>query len=198
MVDSQTSPQLAAAQDDKAAMQYGKPEFKWNPPKIAWKLVLVGVLILLCAGAIILYGALKLSDGTLAYLGLHSRVDFIASAAKFAAMFGAGFWAAALVILLHQRELAQASLRKSDAEIRDFDAKFRKTEADIQESGLRAKNLEAKTLADLRETETKIRQLELAMKRQPIAELLGQYLSDLPDQTAMHDRQGASHQALGA
>lgn len=156
MVHSQTSPQLAG--------ELGKPEFEWKSPRIWWKLVVVGVLILLCSGGI-LFGALLVSDDILAFLGLHTRANFIASAAKFATVFGVGFWAAALVILLHQRELAQASLRKSDAEVRDYDVKIKRAEAEIRESELR---LEVQALTGIREAEAKLRQLELAMKTQAI------------------------------
>jgi hypothetical protein len=107
----------------------GKPGFEWKKPRIWRKLLCVGMLVVLGA-AVLVYWALHLDDATFSLLGLKTRAALIESSAKFVAVFGAAFWAAALVILLHQRELAQESLRKSDAEIR-------KLELDMKRLGAR-------------------------------------------------------------
>jgi hypothetical protein len=58
---------------------------------------------------------------------------------KIVVAIGAGAWAVALFLLLRQRELAQAALRKSEAELRDIEKQGKVADAQILDLELKAK-----------------------------------------------------------
>jgi hypothetical protein len=72
-------------------------------------------------------------------MDLQAWVGLIELGLKIVAVLGAGVWAVALLFLLRQRELSQAALRRSEAEIRDFELKARHVDAQIRELELKAK-----------------------------------------------------------
>jgi hypothetical protein len=72
-------------------------------------------------------------------MDLKTWVELIELGLKILAVFGAGCWAVALLLLLRQRELAQAALRKSEAEIRDLELKAKHVDAQIRDLELKAK-----------------------------------------------------------
>ena len=74
-------------------------------------------------------------------------VDLIDLGLKIVVAFGAGVWAVALFRLLHQRELAQAALRKSEADIRDIELKGKLADAQIRDLELKAKQQAVVTVA---------------------------------------------------
>src|SRR5713226_194569 len=67
------------------------------------------------------------------------RTELIELGLKVVAVVGAGIWAVFLLLVLRKRELAEADLRKREAEIRLAQADSLKREADIRDLEFRAK-----------------------------------------------------------
>ena len=87
-------------------------------------------------------------------------LEIIEMVLKSLAVVGAGIWAVAIFRLLRQRELAQAGLRKIEAEIRDFDLKAKTSEAQMRDFDLKAKTAEAQ----IRDFDLKAKSAEAQMR----------------------------------
>jgi hypothetical protein len=66
-------------------------------------------------------------------------IEIVELVLKIVVAIAAGGWAFSLLVLLKQRELAQAALRKSEAEIRDIELRSRHVDAQIRDIELKAK-----------------------------------------------------------
>jgi hypothetical protein len=118
------------------------------------RLIPAFLLILVVAVGLPLLG-FWLPDDIFNRLGSKTRVELIESGAKFCAIFGAGFWAVALLRLLRQREIAQTTLLRMQAEIRDYNSKILKADADI-----------AKAQNDIRESNLRIQTFDLQVAQE--------------------------------
>jgi len=70
---------------------------------------------------------------------LRTWIELTELGLKIVAVVGAGIWAVAFLLLLRKRELAQAALRKSEAEVRDLELKAKHVDAQIRDLELKAK-----------------------------------------------------------
>jgi len=80
-------------------------------------------------------------------MDLKTRIDLIELILKIVVAIGAGVWAVFLFRLLKQRELAQAALRKSEAEISDIEKKCKLADAQIRDLDLKARQQAVVTVA---------------------------------------------------